>query len=93
MNFQLIELAIGLVFVYLLLSIFAMTVMEMISTFLRMRGEMLKSTIEKMLFDKNKNPEKINEFYEQPLILFLGDDVSTSSYLDQLLSKKYKKTA
>ncbi|UKB80738.1 hypothetical protein [Chryseobacterium sp. MEBOG07] len=91
MNLQLIELAIGLVFVYLLLSIFAMTVMEMISTFFRMRGEMLKSTIEKMLFDKSKNPEKINEFYEQPLILFLGDDVSTSSYLDQLLSKKYKK--
>lgn len=91
MNFQLIEIAIGLVFVYLLLSIFAMVLMEMISTFLRMRGEMLKSTIEKMLFDKSKNPGKINEFYKQPLVFFLGDDVSTWSGLDQLLSKKYKK--
>lgn len=38
MNLQLIEIAIGLIFVYLLLSIFAMTLMEIISTFLRMRG-------------------------------------------------------
>lgn len=93
MNLQLIEIAIGLIFVYLLLSIFAMTLMEIISTFLRMRGELLKSTIEKMLFNKDKNPEKINEFYNQPLILFLGDNVSTWSWLDHLLpanSKSYR---
>ncbi|WP_278379619.1 hypothetical protein [Chryseobacterium arthrosphaerae] len=91
MNLQLIEIAIGLIFVYLLLSIFAMTLMEIISTFLRMRGELLKSTIEKMLFNKDKNPEKINEFYNQPLILFLGDNVSTWSWLDHLLTGKFKK--
>lgn len=91
MNLQLIEIAIGLVFVYLLLSIFAMAVMEMISTFLRMRGEMLKTTIGKMFFDKSRNPGKIDEFYKQPLILFLGDDVSTWAWLDSLLSDKYKK--
>jgi hypothetical protein len=91
MNLKLIEVAIGLIFVYLLLSIFAMVFMEMISTFLRMRGELLKSTIEKMLFNKDKNPEKINKFYDQPLILFLGDDVTTWSFLDRFISKKYKK--
>ncbi|MCI3936885.1 hypothetical protein MQX03_06715 [Chryseobacterium aahli] len=91
MNFKLIEVAIGLIFVYLLLSIFAMVFMEMISTFLRMRGELLKSTIEKMLFNKNENPEKINKFYDQPLVLFLGDDVTTWSFLDRFISKKFKK--
>jgi hypothetical protein len=91
MNLKLIEVAIGLIFVYLLLSIFAMVLMEMISTFLRMRGELLKSTIEKMLFNKNENPEKINEFYDQPLVLFLGDDVTTWSFLDRFISQKFKK--
>lgn len=91
MNFKLIEVAIGLVFVYLLLSIFAMVFMEIISTFLRMRGELLKSTIEKMLFNKKENPEKINKFYEQPLVLFLGDDVTTWSFFDNYFSKKFNK--
>lgn len=91
MNFKLIEVAIGLVFVYLLLSIFAMVFMEIISTFLRMRGELLKSTIEKMLFNKKENPEKINKFYEQPLVFFLGDDVTTWSFFDNYFSKNFKK--
>lgn len=91
MNFKLIEVAIGLIFVYLLLSIFAMVLMEMISTFLRMRGELLKSTIEKMLFNKNENPKQINNFYDQPLVVFLGDDVTTWSFFEKFISKKYKK--
>lgn len=91
MNFKLIEVAIGLIFVYLLLSIFAMVLMEMISTFLRLRGVQLKRTIEKMLFNKDENPQQINAFYLQPLVLFLGDEVSGFNFLNKIFSGKHSK--
>ena len=50
-----------------------------------------KRTIEKMLFNKDENPQQINTFYLQPLVLFLGDEVSGFNFLNKIFSGKHCK--
>lgn len=76
MTLQYLDITIGLIFIYLLLSLFSTVIMELIATFFRMRASLLKDTIRKML-DYNNVPKAINEFYKKPLITFLGESKIT----------------
>lgn len=71
MNFVFLEITIGLVFIYLLLSLFSTIIMEMIATLFRMRASLLKTTIERLLNDSNNNASI--DFFNQPLMKNLSD--------------------
>ncbi|MCC7029589.1 MAG: hypothetical protein IT257_04725 [Chitinophagaceae bacterium] len=66
-----LDILIGLIFVYLLLSLFSTLIMEYISTIGRMRATLLKETIRKMLDPAKDDP--VNAFYKMPLIKFFGE--------------------
>jgi hypothetical protein len=66
-----LDILIGLIFVYLLLSLFSTLIMEYIATIGRMRATLLKETIRKMLDPANDGP--VNTFYKMPLIKFFGE--------------------
>ena len=71
MNFVFLDITIGLVFIYLLLSLFSTILMEMIATLFRMRASLLKSTIERLLDDETQKGSK--SFFNQPLMKNLSD--------------------
>jgi len=67
---ELLEVAIGLIFVWLVLSIATMQVQEWIATnWLKWRSRDLEKAIGNMLAD----PEKVKAFYEHPLIQSLSE--------------------
>jgi hypothetical protein len=63
-----LEVAIGLVFIYLLLSLIATWVNETIASVFKLRANDLKKAIQDLLED----PDKVKEFYEHPLIKALS---------------------
>lgn len=74
MNFPLIlELAIGLIFTYLTLSLIASEIQEIISTLLQWRAEHLKYSVEKLLSGNVRESRGVaqdlaNRLYESPII-------------------------
>jgi hypothetical protein len=97
-----LDIVIGLVFVYLLYSLFATIIQEFIASNFGFRAKILEKAIVRMLEDKNQFSLRIesvislfrkncnsfssglsNQFYEHPLIKFLGEDKfhSKPSYL------------
>jgi len=105
LNSGIIDIVIGLVFIYLLYSLLTTIIQEIISTHFGFRGKMLERAIFRMLEDENKfnsrfkstfflfkktgNGGKRNsasgEFYNHPLINFLGEDNSRNkpAYLNK----------
>ncbi len=64
---EILEVVIGLVFIYLLLSLLATTLNEMVTNFLSLRGRNLRKTL-KFMFDEADCKFDIRKFYEDPLI-------------------------
>ncbi len=66
---------IGLVFIYLLYSLLATTIQELIASVLKWRAKMLEEGIRRMLDD---NGQKIlsNQFFDHPLIKYFGRENS-----------------
>jgi len=95
-NSGILDIVIGLVFIYLLYSLLATIIQEIIASNFGFRAKILERAIFRMLEDENKfnnrftsvfylfkksgNGGKINstsgEFYQHPLIKFLGEDNS-----------------
>lgn len=67
-DFEFLDIIIGLVFVYMLLSLLATIVNEIITTIFSLRGKELEKAIQLMLDDDNNNKVLANKFYQQPLI-------------------------
>ena len=65
----LLEVAIGVVFVYLLLSVLCSALAELFESFLKYRSRDLKKGIGKLL----NNKELVDEFFSHPLIKPLGE--------------------
>jgi len=76
---ELVEVAIGLVFSWLLISIATMQAQEIIARITDKRATDLEKAIGNML----KNPDKLKEFYEHPLIQSLVEP------LDQKKTNRY----
>jgi hypothetical protein len=83
---ELLEVAIGLIFAWLLLSIATLQVQELISSLLAKRATDLEIVIGEMLGD----PQKAREFYEHPLIKSLSEplDEKKKALIRELESKK-----
>ena len=73
-----LDICISLISIYLLYSLLATTIVEMISSLLRLRSTQLKKTFKRMLQDKNfdKTVSKSNrlseQFFEHPSIKYLS---------------------
>ena len=66
---KLLGIVIGLVFVYLILSLFVTTLNEIVSTITSLRGKFLAKAVSQMLGDKKGGGVKLNQaFYKHPLI-------------------------
>lgn len=79
MNLPLVlDLALGLVFIYLILSLLASEIQELIATVLQWRAEHLKKSIEILLSGDNQtNPADqkfANELYRSPLVKALNQE-------------------
>jgi hypothetical protein len=85
LNSAVLDVVIGLVFVYLLLSILCTAANEWVAAVTRRRGKMLKKGIQQLLEnqpikDGNKD-EFLGAFYEHPLIKSMMHDKNHPAYL------------
>jgi hypothetical protein len=85
-NSTVLEVAIGLVFVYLLLSILCTSANEWVAAMTRRRGEMLRKGIRQLLENQpipgDSDPEGfLREFYKHPLISSMMHDKHHPTYL------------
>ena len=71
-----LDIVIGLIFVYLIYSLLATIILEFIATNFNLRAKMLEKAITRMLeenlADMQNNQSLSKEFYNHPLIKFLG---------------------
>ena len=72
-----LEVVIGLVFTWLVLSIATMQVQEWLNGWLHLRAQLLEETIKHMLQDKNL----VDEFYQHPMITSLSLSERKPSYI------------
>lgn len=73
-----IEIAIGLVFIYLILSLLTSELQELVTILLQWRAEHLKKSIENLLTGEGEDDplyqKFVDEFYESPLIRSLNQE-------------------
>jgi hypothetical protein len=73
-----VEIAIGLVFIYLILSLLTSEIQELIATVLQWRAEHLKKSIENLLMDGDRNEpiyrKFVDELYNSSLIRSLNQE-------------------
>ena len=71
---SLIEVAIGLIFIYVLLSLVCSSLSEIIASILKLRSKTLKKGLERLITDK----KTLDEFYAHPLVKSLCKQSSDS---------------
>ncbi len=76
-----LDVVIGLVFVFLLYSLLASVIQEIISSWLSLRAADLKEAIERMLDDDTKTKHFSKGFYESPSIKYFAREGEKPSYL------------
>lgn len=81
-----IDIAIGMVFTYLLYSLLATAVLELLATFFNLRGKSLFNAIKVMLGDRSMGDSLVEKFYAHPLIARL--DLSSSKRLPSYIDPK-----
>ena len=75
MNLQIIEVVIGIIFVYLLLSLLITSIQELISGFLKLRSKQLAKAVKRMLSDDEEDVNNLlGKFYDHYLIKYLSKD-------------------
>lgn len=85
-NSIILDVIIGLVFVYLLLAILCTAANEWVAALTRRRGEMLRKGIKQLLSDQpirgETNPQAfVREFYKHPLITSMTHDANHPTYI------------
>jgi hypothetical protein len=81
MNLQLIQVIVGIVFIYLLLSLLVTTIQEIVASFLDLRSRELERGIKRMLDDEHQGVLS-EKFFNSNLIKYLSENAkSKPSYL------------
>ena len=86
LNNSAFDIVIGLVFIYLLYSLLGSLLQEIIATNIGLRGYVLKKAIQRML-DDNGSTSMCEQFYQHPLIKYLGADTLLLSKLPSYMDK------
>jgi hypothetical protein len=80
--FPILDVAIGLAFVYLLLALINTTVMEWIAHLRKRRGRMLERGTQRLLGEEDaRDPVLTKAYFSHPLISSLGDGKRKPSYI------------
>jgi hypothetical protein len=88
-SFPILDVAIGLAFVYLLLALICTTLMEWIAQRMRLRGTMLEQATQRLLGEQGQPDRPVTDAYLQhPLIHTLGDGKRKPSYVPAKLFAK-----
>ncbi len=88
-GFPVLDVAIGLAFVYLLLALICTTVMEWIAQIRKTRGKMLERSVQQLLNEEGSAKAVItNAFFEHPLIQTLRSPKRPPSYIPGSLFAK-----
>jgi hypothetical protein len=92
---EILEIAIGLIFIYILLSLLASTVNEIIAKFFSLRGRNLMKAIN-FMFDEKDTKFQIQKFFDDPLIKKLSakpilDKLNIKSPTDYLSNSTFSK--
>ena len=77
--FTVLNIAVGLIFIYSILSLIASQIQELISSFLGWRAKHLKEAITIILGGNNHESEITQQFFEHPLLQSLNRNVITNS--------------
>lgn len=80
-GFPVLDVVIGLAFVYLLLALICTTVMEWIAQIGKTRGRMLESSVQQLLDEKSPNAAITTAFFQHPLIQALRSPKRPPSYI------------
>jgi hypothetical protein len=86
-----LNVVIGLVFIYLLYSLLATIIQEVIATNLGLRGRILKKGISRMLDDGTTDKLLSQVFYEHPLIKYLAEKENPRSKPSYLSAQNFSK--
>jgi hypothetical protein len=86
---EILEIVIGLVFIYLLLSLLGTTISEIIAGLLSMRGKLLKKSLKYLLDDHDKEI-LFGKFVEHPMFIKLSRD-SKKKYPSYMSDSKFSK--
>ncbi|MBL1215417.1 MAG: hypothetical protein HND52_18770 [Ignavibacteriae bacterium] len=92
---EILEIAIGLIFIYMLLSLFASTINEIIAKLFSLRGRNLRKAIH-FMFDEEDTQFQIQRFFNDPLIKKLSarpilDKLGIKSPTDYLPKNTFSK--
>ena len=92
---EILEIAIGLIFIYMLLSLFASTINEIIAKIFSLRGRNLRKAI-KFMFDEEGTQFQVQKFFDDPLIKKLSarpilDKLKITSPTDYLSNEAFSK--
>ncbi|TKC59194.1 hypothetical protein FBD94_16820 [Pedobacter hiemivivus] len=77
-----LDVIIGLVFIYLLYSLFATVIAEIISTNLGIRARNLKEAIDRMLNDEKEEPGPLSRFQDSFMVLKNPDNPRIKQFYD-----------
>ncbi|MCW3104130.1 MAG: hypothetical protein JWO09_2570 [Bacteroidetes bacterium] len=86
-----LNVVISLVFIYLLYSLLATIIQEVIATNLGLRGKILKKGISRMLDDGTASKMLSKVFYEHPLIKYLAEKENPRSKPSYLSAQNFSK--
>jgi len=86
-----LNVVISLVFIYLLYSLLATIIQEVIATNLGLRGKILKKGISRMLDDGSASKMLSKVFYEHPLIKYLAEKENPRSKPSYLSAQNFSK--
>ena len=92
-----LDIFIGLIFIYLLYSLLATVIMEIIAQHLKLRGRMLKKAIRVMLEDRGSDMKDhvktlADAFYEHPSIKYLAEEDSSKSKPSYIEAQNFSST-
>jgi hypothetical protein len=87
-----LDVAIGLVFIYCLYSLFATTIKEIIASMIGLRAKMLEKAIKQMLDDPQLNKDLFEKFYKHPIIKYMNDGFKSRRKPSYISPSTFSKT-
>jgi hypothetical protein len=80
-NFPILDLVVGLIFIYFILAIVNNSFVELLSTFLRFRSKVLMSWLRTILTGKAQATNAFEAFVNHPAISALSEDNRSTNYI------------
>jgi hypothetical protein len=91
-NNAVLDICIGLIFVYCLYSLLATTISEIVTSIIRLRSRMFKRVIRLMLTDNKPGNSLVDDFFKHELIKYMNKSASDTRAPSYLSAGNFSKT-